>query len=258
MVGALYSGWVSHRRFSPRPHRLRYRLFQLLLDLDDLGETAAVDRPRLFAVNRWGLLSHSDADHGDGSGAPLRAWVEARLSEAGTPAPGGPILLLAMPRVLGFVFNPLSLFYCQRPDGTTAAVIYEVNNTYGERHAYVLPVRAGQDTRIRQTCAKAFRVSPFMAADLVYDFDLQPPGEAVRVSVNASDQADHLVLTAQFAGRRRPFTDAVLLSEFVRLPLMTLKVVAAIYFEAVRLWLKGFARQADRPRSGQEINTSLG
>ena len=237
MNSALYVGWVSHRRFGPKPHRLRYAVFQLLLDLDE-AETLS-RRPRLFSVNRFNVFSHHDRDHGAHRPGGLRPWVESRLAEAGIGFDGGPIRLLAMPRLLGHVFNPLSIYYCHRRDGALAATIYEVHNTFGERHAYVLPVDADGGGPIRQACAKAFRVSPFMDMALGYEFDLSQPGETLRTAVHARDSGGELVLTAVFAGERRDLSDRNLLAALVRFPLMTLKVVAAIHYEAVKLWLKG-------------------
>ena len=232
-MSALYDGVVVHRRYAPRVHRLRYRLFQLLIDLDELP---ALDRSlKLFGHNRFALFSHHDRDHGDRSGRPLRGQIEALLARAALSA-GGPIRLLAMPRVLGYVFNPLSLYYCHRPDGGLAAVVLEVNNTFGERHFYVAPAEGGV---VRSACAKAFFVSPFMGMDMSYDFRLAPPAETAEVAIVGRDPAGAPLIFASFAGRRRALTDAALLGAFFAHPLLTLKVVAAIHLEAARLIAKG-------------------
>jgi DUF1365 family protein len=237
-VSALYDGAVVHRRFRPRAHRLRYRLFQLLLDLDALP---ALDRGlRLFAHNRFALLSHHDCDHGDGSGRPLRGQIERMLASAGIDAGGGPIRLLAMPRVLGHVFNPLSLYYCHWPDGGLAAVVLEVNNTFGERHFYVAGAQHGA---VRSACAKAFFVSPFMSLDMTYDFRLAAPGERAEVAILGREAGGAPLMFARFAARRRPLTDAALLRAFLVHPLVTLKVVAAIHLEALKLLAKGLRLQ---------------
>ncbi len=233
-MSALYDGGVVHRRYRPRAHRLRYRLFQLLLDLDEL---TALDRGlRLFGHNRFGLFSHHDRDHGDGSGRPLRGQVEAMLTAAGIDAGGGPIRLLAMPRVLGHVFNPLSLYYCHRPDGELAAVVLEVNNTFGERHFYLAAAAGGA---VRSACAKALFVSPFMGLDMTYDFRLAAPGERAEVAIFGREAGGAPLIFARFTGLRRPLTDAGLLGAFVAHPLVTLKVVAAIHVEALKLLAKG-------------------
>jgi len=233
-ASGLYPGLVHHARLKPHRHRLSYRIFMLLLDLDELP---ALDRERrLFGHNRGALLSFHDKDHGDGSG-PLRPQIERRLAEAGLPT-GGPIRILCMPRVLGFVFNPLSEIFCHAPDGRLVAIVHQVSNTFGERHSYLLPVDGGDDGEVRQACAKRLYVSPFMDMDLNYDFDIVPPGERVRVGILTAD-AEGPILIASFAGERRPLTDANLLEAWLAHPLLTLKVVADIHWEALKLWRKG-------------------
>jgi DUF1365 family protein len=244
-VSGLYVGAVAHHRFKPRRHRLRYRLFMLLLDLDELAE---LDRGRrLFAHNRAGLISFHDADHGDGSGAPLRPQIERQLAAADLPT-GGPIRILCLPRVLGFVFNPLSEIYCHAPDGRLIAVVHQVSNTFGERHSYLLRVGEADGEAVRHSCAKRFHVSPFMDMELSYDFRILPPGERVSTAISVSDE-EGPVLAAVFAGARRPLTDANLLEAWLTHPLVTLKVVGAIHWEALKLWLKGMKprRKPDPP-----------
>ena len=239
MIGpasALYAGAVSHRRFAPRGHRLRYRMFQMLLDLDEARDLGR--RLRLFSCNRFNLFSHFDRDHGDGRADGLRAWVEDALGEAGIPVTGGQILLLCLPRVLGHVFNPLSVYYCFQTDGSLAATLYEVNNTFGQRHFYLIEAKPDEDGIIRQSCAKALHVSPFMDMHMDYDFALSVPSDHVRTSVMVSEPGGALILTATFAGARRDLTDSGLLAAAISYPLMTLQVVAAIHFEAVKLWFK--------------------
>ncbi len=231
-ASGLYGGVVTHRRFTPRAHFLRYRLFMLLLDLDELD--ALSNDLRLFAHNRISLLSLHDADHGDGSG-PLRPQVEAQLKAAGLPS-DGPIRLLCLPRVLGYVFNPLSIYFCHRRDGALAAILYEVSNTFGDRHGYLIPVEG--DGPVRQACDKALYVSPFLAMDLAYDFKVVPPGEDIGVNIDVSRKRQR-VLNAAFAGKRRDLTDTAILRAWLAHPLLTLKVIVGIHWEALKLWLKG-------------------
>jgi DUF1365 family protein len=238
MNSALYVGRVSHRRLGPKAHSLSYDVFQLLLDLDEVDTVGR--RLRLFSANRANLFSHHDADHGAGKRGGLRAWAERTLAEAEIAFDGGRILLLAMPRVFGHVFNPLSVYYCHDRAGALAAVIYEVHNTFGERHAYALAAAApGRNGAIRQACAKTFRVSPFMGMDMTYEFALSAPGASIHTGVRALDVSGRTVLTAAFTGERRPLGDRQLLAALVRFPFLSLKVVAAIHLEAVKLWLKG-------------------
>jgi hypothetical protein len=230
-MNAIYNGFVSHTRISPARHSFRYRVFSLLLDLDQIDAYAA--RSRLFAHNRRGILSFHDKDHGDGRS--LREWVKAKLVEAGIEADGR-IEVLCYPRLWGFVFNPLSVWFCRRADETLAAVIYEVHNTFGERYAYVLPAVANDNT-VNQACGKDFYVSPFLSLDCAYQFRIEQPGDSVLIAIRESEKGNP-VLTAAFSGTRQTLSDGNLALAVLRHPLMTLKIVAAIHFEAVRLWLK--------------------
>jgi DUF1365 family protein len=239
----LYVGEVMHRRVAPH-HRLRYRVFSLLLDLDDAP--ALGQRLRLFSHNRFNLLSFHDRDHGRGDGAPPRAWVDAALTAHGLET-GGRITLLCFPRLLGYVFNPLSIFFCHAPSGRLSAILYEVRNTFGDKHGYLLevPPDHADDAPIAQACEKAFHVSPFLPLDGSYEFHLKAPGE--RLSILIRHLRDGVeVLRASQVGRRVPLTDASILHQVIRHPLMTVKVIAGIHWEALFLWLKG-ARFHGRP-----------
>ena len=234
-TSALYIGHVMHRRVRPNTHRLRYRIFSLLLDLDDVDALAA--RLRLFSRNRFNLFAFHDRDYADGSGVPLRPQVERHMRDAGLVPDGGAIRLLTMPRILGFAFNPLSVYFCHRRDGGLMAILYEVNNTFGERHSYMLPVE-GDARTVRQDCLKSFHVSPFLGLDMRYAFRVLPPAERLSIAVTAAD-AQGPVLVAIHQAERRPLTDATLLRAFVIHPLLTLKVVGGILWEAAKLWAKG-------------------
>lgn len=236
MTSALYVGEVVHRRVQTIDHRLGYRVFMLLLDLDEIE--AAQPTLRLLSAGRFGLMSWRAADFGDRSGRPLREQVEGHLMTAGVDIVGGPIRLLTMPRILGYGFNPISVYFCHRPDGELAALLYEVTNTFNERHSYLVAVPPEASGPIRQTAEKAFFVSPFMDMGLTYDFTVRPPGEAVSVVV-AVRRGETPILTASFAGQRRPLTDAALLRAFVTHPLLTWKVTAGIHWEALKGMLKG-------------------
>ena len=234
-ASALYAGTVVHRRTAPRVHALRYRAFWLLLDLDELPALAG--RLRLFAHNRAGLFSLYDRDHGDGSATPLRVQVERHLAAAGIDIDGGAIRLLCMPRTLGYGFNPLSVYFCHHRTGALAAILYEVHNTFGERHSYLIPVAPGSSV-VRQRCDKRFFVSPFMDMDMRYEFRIVPPAGRVVVGIRAV-AAGAAVITASLAAERRDLTDRNLLRAFLTNPALTTKVIAAIHWEALRLVLKG-------------------
>jgi uncharacterized protein len=232
----LYEGRVVHQRVRPRRHRLGYRVFTLLLDLDELPALQA--RLRLFAYNRMGIVGFADRDHGDATGKPLRTWVEEQLRRAGIDLAGGAIRLLCYPRILGYVFNPLSVYYCHYGDGRLAALLYEVNNTFGERHSYLIPAGDAGGATIHQECDKLFYVSPFIAVDGRYRFRVTPPGPDLSIAITQVD-ADGPLLHAVFSGQRKPLEDRTLASALLRYPLLTLKVMGGIHWEALRLWIKG-------------------
>lgn len=246
-ASGLYFGKVFHRRLRPRVHALSYRVFYMLLDIDELPALSA--RSRLFAHNRFGLFSFHDRDHGPGEDKPLRPWIESALSGAGIDAPSGRILALCLPRMLGYVFNPLTIYFCHDARDGLAALIYEVSNTFGERHCYVMPVADRAAPIMSQACEKAFYVSPFLEVAGRYHFKVLKPAARFALTIRESD-GEGLLLTASFAGDYRPFRDAILLRAFLTYPLLTLKVMGGIYWEAFKLWRKGVPLKP-RPARGQ-------
>ncbi len=248
-ASGLYHGTVVHRRVKPVRHRLVYRVFSLLLDLDELP---ALGRElRLFGANAPGLLGFRDRDHGPGDGAPLKDWVNGHLAAAGIAA-GGPVRVLCFPRLYGFVFNPLSVWFCHRPDGGLAAVLYEVNNTFGDRHSYLIPAEPGGDGVVRQACDKRMYVSPFMDMETRYHFRIRPPGDRLAVAIHQTDAAGD-VLHASLSATREELSDRALALAVLRHPLMTLKVVAGIHWEALRLWRKGLRLRPRAPAPSEPV-----
>ena len=233
-----------HRRLRPRAHRLRYRVFWMLLDLDEIDRLP--ESLRLFSRNRFNAVGFHHSDHGDGSDVPLRRQIDAHLRTAGIEAASSSIRLLCMPRIFGYAFNPLSVYFCYRNDGPLVAVLYEVHNTFKERHNYLIPVEPGAQTAFEQRCKKNFYVSPFLDMDLSYAFRVVAPGERVSVAIDTSDNEGR-VLTAALCGTRRALTDAGLLRVLTAFPFATLKVIAAIHWHALRMWFKGF-RLRPRPK----------
>lgn len=229
----LYVGKVMHRRLRPKPHRLEYRVFSLLVDVDRLP---AVGRTlRLFSHNRFNLFSVHDSDLGNGDD------LQAHLRDVARQALGHQrverFVMLCYPRVLGYVFNPLTVYYGLDTNGETIVTIYEVSNTFGERHTYALKAEAGSDGTIRQDCEKVFHVSPFNRVSGNYSFRTRRPGATANVGILLND-ANGPLIAAHFSGTRRPLQDRVLAGLFLAHGPMTLKVWAAIRYEAVKLWAK--------------------
>jgi len=247
---ALYLGQVMHQRLRPFRHAFRYPAFTLLLDL------AALDRlPWPLRHNGRGLMAFADRDHGPRDGSPLRPWLEARLAAAGIDLAGGAVRILAMPRVLGRVFNPLSVWFCHHADGRLLALLYEVRNTFGEAHSYLIPLAQPPvpGALFAQHCDKAFYVSPFIGPTATYDFTLALPDERLRLVIReAVPEGPQLV--ASLTGRRRDLTTGALLRLLARFPVLTLQVLGAIHWQALRLWLKG-ARFHRRPAPPAEAVT---
>ena len=244
---ALYFGDVMHARLKPMGHRFTYRVMSLLIDLDRLDEADRTSR--LFGVNRTALYSFHESDHGERDGSSLRAHAQRCAAAHGIDLTGGRVELLCYPRLLGYTFNPLSVYFCHREDGALALIIYEVRNTFGDIHSYTLPVADGEQTPagIRQVQDKLFYVSPFIEKAMRYHFRVSPPAGDVKLRILETD-SDGPLLAATFHGQRTPLTSQALLRSFFGLPLVTFKIVAAIHWEALRLWIKG-ARLVPRPKA---------
>jgi DUF1365 family protein len=244
-AAALYIGEVMHARLKPVGHRFNYRVMSLLIDLDRLG--VADRQTLLFGVNRRALYSFHEADHGERDGSSLRLHAQRCASEHGIDLTGGRVLLLCYPRLLGYTFNPLSVYFCYHANGRPVLLIYEVRNTFGDIHAYVLPVKHGDisPAGIRQEQDKRFYVSPFVEMKMHYHFRVVPPGDQVKLRILETDSEGPL-LSATFNGHRRALTTAELLRSFFSLPAVTAKIIVAIHWQALRLWLKG-VRLVPRP-----------
>ena len=237
-AGTLYPGKVMHQRLNPFGHRFSYTVFSLLVDIDRLDELARLSP--LLSVNRPGIFSFHERDHVETNGETLRQFADRLIAGAGLERPAARILLLTYPRMLGYVFNPLSTYFAYDANGRLSAIIYAVRNTFGERHSYVAPVLPGEESPagIRQTRTKIFHVSPFMDMGLRYHFRILPPGKTVRVRIHETSGKEPL-LAATFNGSQAALESRTLAAYLLRFPFMTLKVMAGIHWEALKLWSKG-------------------
>jgi uncharacterized protein len=231
---ALYVGHVRHRRHRPRPNAFRYGVFWALLDLDELAE---LDRSvRGFGYRRRALASFRDTDHLGPADVPVRVKLARLLADRGVELPAGRVEVLTNLRVAGHVFNPVSWWFCRDGDDRVQLVVAEVNNTFGESHAYVLDrLESRPDGTLRAGATKVFHVSPFLPVDgHEYAFTFAPPGERLTVHMDVVD-ADGRILDATQAGRRLPLTGRHLAATLLRYPLVTLRTVYLIHRQALRL-----------------------
>lgn len=234
----IYFGQVSHCRVRTAVHRFAYRVFSLYLDLDELPEASR--RLWLLSHNRWNILTFLDRDHGPRDGTPLRGWIERQMQDAGFGGSLGPIRILCFPRLLGYVFNPLSVWFIYSTRGRLLAIMYEVSNTFGQHHCYLLPIAGFHrtDDVIEQSCRKTLHVSPFIAMAAQYRFRLREPGERLWITILEAD-SEGVLMTATHRAMAAQLSDRNLIAAVLRYPLVTIKVIAAIHWQALRLWLKG-------------------
>ena len=242
---SLYFGKVMHARMKPREHRFTYKIFSLLIDLDRYSEVEK--NCRLLKINRPGMVSFHEKDHGDRDGTPLRKHVNRLMREGGLPCPTK-VLLWCNPSIFGYTFNPLSIYFCYDEFEKITALIYQVHNTFGESHSYIARIDENNESSpaaIKNSTRKSFYVSPFLDMNLRYDFRIQPPSELLRIRILEHDD-DGPILSATFSGERSELNPKNLaLGIFTTLGL-TWKIVAGIHFEALRLWFKG-VRLRSRP-----------
>ena len=240
----LYVGSVMHRRLKSPPHRFAYKGFWLAVDLD------AFPKLRWLSRDRRNLFALESRDHADGKPGDLRAKIAAKA--AGIDV-SGRMILLTMPRLLGVVFNPLSAYFCHDSGGAPSALAWEVSNTFGARHTYVIAIENAAGGVVRQSCAKVMHVSPFLDMGLTYQFRVEVSGEALKLGIVDRDPGG-AVLAAAVTATRRELTDSALLRLALGAPFATLKVVAAIHWEALKLWLKGAKFRRAPPGSESPVS----
>lgn len=243
---SLYIGKVFHKRHIPFEHAFTYRVFTLLLDLDNLPEL------KTLSFNRFNIFSLYNRDHGKRDGSELRPWIENAAKDKNIDVTGGKIFMLTFPRVLGYVFNPITLYYCYDKNQNLKAVMHQVKNTFGEQHGYMLPVEETSEPH-NQKCEKVFHVSPFIQMDCEYKFRFKSPEDTLDFSIHQFTP-DGKILTATWDGQRHDLTDGALLKTLLTHPLLTLKIIIAIHWEALKLWIKGAKYISKPPPPKQEIS----
>jgi hypothetical protein len=232
-VAQIGTGSVRHHRLRPTDHAFAYRSYFLLLPMRALRRSPAPALRR----NRFGLLAFHDRDHGDGRADAL-AWLDELLAREGISDADGEVWLQTYPRVLGYVFKPVSFWYCERADGSLAAVVAEVNNTFGERHCYLLAGPALAWGR-EQRAAKVFHVSPFSPIEGDYRFRFLRSADGGRLVASVDHHDAHgALLQTSLSGRLEPLTPASRRRAFFGVPLMSFGVIARIHWQALRLWLE--------------------
>ncbi len=230
---SVYFGVVRHARYRPVPHRFRYRVFSLLIDLDGIENEA--QKIAILSINRWNIFSFHYRDHGFEDHRSPRHYVDQLLQQHQLPA-ADRVFLMCYPRMFGYVFNPLAVYYVET-NGCLTAMIYEVRNTFGERHVYFTKLSPSVPAH-RHTHEKAFHVSPFIGMSAQYEFSTNLPDTEMRLVIRERVDGQPLLITS-FIGHQKPLTATTLFMALFKYPLMTLKIIAGIHFEALRLWSKG-------------------
>ena len=233
MNSCIYNGIITHHRFKPIKHSLKYKTFSLLLDLDEVE--SLTKKISIFSLNKFNIFSFYNKDHGARDGSSLKQWVLENIKKFNINSNITQIKLLCYPRIFGYVFNPLSIFYCYE-ENRLKVIFYEVKNTFNEQHTYIFKIKNNEN--IEQKCKKKFYVSPFMDMETYYNFKLINPNEKLSVFIKQTDKKD-IILTATQTGDKKEFTFKQLIFNFIKYPFMTIKIITSIHYEALLLWKKG-------------------
>ena len=229
----IYTGKVIHKRFKPKEHYFKYNVFSLLIDLNELEEINKYIK--FFSYNKFNILSFYDKDHGDRDGSSIKLWVKKNLRNIGIMTEDISIKLLCYPRIFGYVFNPLSIYFIYNKNTELISIFYEVKNTFGEQHTYIF--KAQDEKTVQNKCKKKFYVSPFIEMDCEYHFKTLNPREQLSVVINQNDKDGKLLFASQ-DGISKDFNNKNLILSYLTHPLMTFKIIGAIHYEAFKLWAK--------------------
>ena len=235
MNSSIYNGTVIHKRFKPKSHFFKYSVFSFLIDLSELNYLNK--KVKFFSYNSFNLLSFYEKDHGNRDGSSLTQWVKKNLDDNYINSENVKIKLLCYPRIFGYVFNPLSVFYIYNTHEKLICILYEVKNTFGEQHTYIFKVN-GDRSLYQHSCSKKFHVSPFIEMNCEYFFRVLKPGKRISVIIDQY-QINEKILYASQDGNRVDFNSKELIKSYIKHPLMTFKIISAIHFEAFKLWIKG-------------------
>ena len=230
----IYNGKVIHKRFKPKEHYFKYNVFSLLIDLDELNMIQ--NKIKIFSYNNFNIISFFDIDHGPRDGTSIRQWILKNLKDLGIHDNKIKIKLLCYPRIFGYVFNPLSVFFIYDKNLKLISIFYEVKNTFGEQHTYLF--KASDDKTIKNNCSKKFHVSPFIEMECNYYFRVLKPSDKMSVIIDQSDNNGKLLYASQ-DGVAKELNQKNLIISYICHPLMTFKIIVAIHYEAIKLWLKG-------------------
>ena len=230
----IYNGKVIHRRFKPKEHYFKYSVFSLLIDIDELK--IIENKIKIFSYNKFNIISFFDKDHGPRDGTSVKEWVIKNLKDIGIENHKIQIKLLCYPRIFGYVFNPLSVFFIYDESSRLIAILYEVKNTFGEQHTYIF--KTEDEKVIINDCTKKFHVSPFIEMECHYYFRVLKPSDKISVIIDQKDKDGKLLYASQ-DGKAAELNEKNLLTSYISHPLMTFKIIAAIHYEALKLWLKG-------------------
>ena len=231
----IYDGQVVHKRFKPKVHFFKYKVFSLLIDLSEINKIN--DELKFFSYNKFNLLSFYDIDHGPRDGSSLVLWVKKNLIKNNIDTKKIKIKLLCYPRVLGYVFNPLSIFFVYDENSKLISILYEVKNTFGEQHTYIFKL-SKKNQLLEHKCKKKFHVSPFIEMECSYYFKILKPDNKLSVVINQNDHSGKLLFASQ-VGFKKELNSKNLMFSYISHPLMSFKIIGAIHFEALKLWLKG-------------------